>query len=247
MIILSSNANIEYMEYAEENAKIEKIIKNARKKSGMTQAELAKKLGVSPVTISRWEHGRQTPRREELNILLTLSGEEQQSQRKSAPPKSDQPSNVRIDGNFIEIPVLSIETAASCGAGNGLYGVEPSTADTVIIESGQFHRIDDRRRPFGIRTEGDSMEGAGITEGAIAVINPAEDTISGDAVLISWNDNWFIKWILYNPDGSVELRSANPVYGPIKIEKEYAEDPSWFRVIGKVTSIIRREKPKRAF
>lgn len=155
-------------------------------------------------------------------------------------------SNVRF-GDFIEVPVLSMEMVASCGAGNGLYGVEAETTETVPVSTSSFAMYDDLRKPFSIRTDGDSMEGAGLEEGNIAVINPAEDIVSGDTALVVWNDNWFIKWVIWNPDGSVELRSANPTYGPIRVDREYAQDANWFRVIGKVVEIVDRKRPRRAF
>ena len=146
--------------------------------------------------------------------------------------------------NFIEIPLLSMEAVASCGVGNGLSGVEPQTTETIFIEQSDLQRYDDLRKPFAIHTEGDSMEGAGLEEGSVAVINPAEDVISGDMALVVC---WFVKWVVWNPDGSVELRSANPNYATITVDKEYASDANWFRVVGKVVSIIKRSKPRRAF
>lgn len=223
-------------------------IQDGRKKLKLTQEEFAEKCGVNRVTVSCWETGKYAPEGETLKKVASTLGVSIDYLIGSDDSNGlSEISNVRLGERFMEIPVLSIETAASCGAGNGLWGVEPENTDTVIVEADQFHQTDNQRRPFGIRTEGDSMEGAGITEGAIAVINPAEYITSGDAVLIVWDDKWFIKWILFAPDGSVELRSANPAYGPIKIEKEYVEDASWFRIIGKVTSVIRHEKPRRAF
>lgn len=44
-----------------------------------------------------------------------------------------------------------------------------------------------------------------------------------------------------------ELRSANPNYGPIIVEKEYAESKDWFKVIGKVVRTVNIGKPKSAF
>ncbi|MDO5116552.1 MAG: S24 family peptidase [Synergistaceae bacterium] len=165
----------------------------------------------------------------------------------NAEAKKDNPaSNVRFS-SFYRIPVLSIAQAASCGAGNGLYGVEEEFTDFLFLDSNIFTRWDDMRKPFGIHIDGDSMEGAGLTEGSIAVINPAEETISGDAALVVWNDNWFIKWVVYMPNGDVELRSANPAYSPIKVEREYAENPDWFKIVGKVVDIVYKRRPKRAF
>ena len=71
--------------------------------------------------------------------------------------------------------------------------------------------------------------------------------MNGDAALISCDGDWLIKWVVYNPDGSVDLRPANPNYSPRHIESAYASDPTWFRIIGKVVRVVRISNPKRAF
>lgn len=45
----------------------------------------------------------------------------------------------------------------------------------------------------------------------------------------------------------IDIKSANPNYSPRHIETEYATDPSWFRIIGKVVRVVRISNPKRAF
>ncbi|MEG1837580.1 MAG: S24 family peptidase, partial [Synergistaceae bacterium] len=166
-----------------------------------------------------------------------LMGEEEKEKAPS--------SEVRL-GSFTEIPVLDISMAASCGAGNGLYGIEGKYTDTICMPVESFACIDQEKKPFGIHIDGDSMEGAGLADGSIAVINPAEDVINGDIALVSYNDSWFIKWVVWTPSG-VELRSANPNYTTVNIDTEYTKDPSWFRIIGKVVEIVKKSKPKRAF
>ena len=50
-----------------------KIMRRARKKQGLTQAELAEKAGVSTMTIRRYESGDRKPRLEEaLKISRAL-------------------------------------------------------------------------------------------------------------------------------------------------------------------------------
>lgn len=71
--------------------------------------------------------------------------------------------------------------------------------------------------------------------------------MNGDAALISCDGSWMIKWVIFCPDGSVELRPANPNYSPTRIEAAYAADPSWFRIIGKVVATVKKGFPKRAF
>ena len=292
-------------------------IREQRKQLKMTQAELAKTIGVSKVAVSNWENDVYSPEGENLDNLLKLfdvsadyllgktdtprnaspafavmlreflddtPGALEEISKQTGIPVSDielyasgteEPSGGRVrvitqamgamgwrprlkykepqeksnvsKTKTITVPVTSMEIVASCGVGAGLYGVEAMPDEVVYIEPSDIQRYDDLRPPFGIRIRGDSMEGAGLDEGSIAVINPADDVNSGDMALVVWNDNWFIKWVVWFPDGSVELRSANPAYAPIKIEKEFASQKEWFLIKGKVVSMIRKDKPPRAF
>lgn len=54
--------------------KIEEKLVCLRKKSGLTQAELAEKMNVSRQAISRWEVGAATPATENLKSLSELYG-----------------------------------------------------------------------------------------------------------------------------------------------------------------------------
>lgn len=52
--------------------KIAALIKTKRKEKGITQAELAAKLGITEKAVSRWETGRGTP---DISLLIPLSKE----------------------------------------------------------------------------------------------------------------------------------------------------------------------------
>lgn len=49
-------------------------IKAAREHAGLTQEDLAKKLGVRAITVSRWERGQQTPSKKTLKRLEEILG-----------------------------------------------------------------------------------------------------------------------------------------------------------------------------
>ena len=51
--------------------KIGKFIASCRKEEGMTQAELAEKLGISDRAVSKWENGKSMP---DSGIMLELCG-----------------------------------------------------------------------------------------------------------------------------------------------------------------------------
>lgn len=212
-------------------------IKKIREGLYMKQVDLAELVGLSRNTIINYEKGRRDVTARDLvaiahalNVSFAyLIGE-----------KGAEATSARIK-KMVDIPLLSIAAVASCG------GVDMSTVETISITQSTFSTYSEDRKPFGITTEGNSMEGAGITEGSIAIINPAEEVRSGDMALVCLDDNWFIKWVIYKPNGEIELRSANSNYQPITVDKEYASDPSWFRIIGKVVWIDKGCAPSRAF
>lgn len=45
-----------------------------RKRVGLSAADYAKLVGVSPLTIYNWEHGKSRPRREQMAALVALRG-----------------------------------------------------------------------------------------------------------------------------------------------------------------------------
>ena len=218
-------------------------IRAAREGIGMTRPGLAASMGCEPNTVWRWEKGEREPDIENLHklaeILKTtvayLVGETEDptpsNQTRTGDKHPDVESNVRMGGKFIEIPLLTMATAASCGAGNGLYGVIPESAENIFVEASAFQYLDDTRRPFAVPIEGDSMIGAGLEEGASAVINPADEVMNGDAALVSCDGSWMIKWVVYSPDGSIELRPANDRYEPIIVNN--------VQIVGRVRGVVR--------
>jgi DNA-binding transcriptional regulator YiaG len=49
-------------------------VKAQRRKSGLSAADYAKLVGVSPLTIYNWEHGKSRPRKEQLAALVAIRG-----------------------------------------------------------------------------------------------------------------------------------------------------------------------------
>ena len=50
------------------------LIKKARRKAGMTQADLAEKLGISYVGISQWENGTRNPKYDTIRRIANALG-----------------------------------------------------------------------------------------------------------------------------------------------------------------------------
>lgn len=49
-------------------------VKAQRRRSGLSAADYAKLVGVSPLTIYNWEHNKSHPRREQFTALVALRG-----------------------------------------------------------------------------------------------------------------------------------------------------------------------------
>lgn len=237
-------------------------LKRCREEAGLSQEKLASMVNVSRKTIIRWEAGERAPSSDKTPSLSKalgvsvayLMGETDdptpavsKPQKKPSPMGPDLKHNIISMDNWVPIPVLDMNTAACAGAGNGLCGVIPEASEYILVDPEDVGPIDELHRPFCIRVEGDSMEGAGIPDKSKVIINPAVEVFNGRAALVVYNDTWAVKWVLWRKDGGIELRSANPNYSPIVIDPEVASDESWFRVIGPVMAIPRIDKPKALF
>lgn len=49
-------------------------VRAQRRRTGLSAADYAKLVGVSPLTIYNWEHGKSRPRKEQLASLVSLRG-----------------------------------------------------------------------------------------------------------------------------------------------------------------------------
>jgi len=111
---------------------------------------------------------------------------------------------------------------------------EPIFADENIDEyltiDGKIFRTENG---FGLTVVGDSMQGAGIRDKDIVIVNPDIEPLRGDIVVAILGDEATVKrW--YTENGMVRLQPENPDYAPVVVK---AVD---VRIIGKVTGLIRR-------
>jgi len=126
-------------------------------------------------------------------------------------------SNIKIiPGEFAE--KLSLQLAPGIRAGF------PSPADDYLHDSLDFNR-DLIRHPeatFYGRVEGDSMIGAGISDGDIAVIDRSVKAQDGDIVVGYINEEFTIKYLdlTHQKDGYIELRPDNKDYHPIRVNPD---------------------------
>jgi len=76
------------------------LLKQARRRNGVSQAELAARVGTRQTTISRWERGERSPTVEKLTELLAAMGEELALATRPIPDKKTdaQPSDWLLYG-----------------------------------------------------------------------------------------------------------------------------------------------------
>ncbi|MBP7669433.1 MAG: repressor LexA [Candidatus Eisenbacteria bacterium] len=94
-----------------------------------------------------------------------------------------------------------------------------------------------RRGRFSVRVKGTSMEGDGIRDGDLVVVDPAEPAGDGDLVVAYLGEEQEVTVKrLHRKGGRIELHPANPDYEVMRIS---SHDP-FFRLAGKVVGLWRR-------
>lgn len=120
-----------------------------------------------------------------------------------------------------EIPILG-----SVAAGLPVLAAE-NLEGTIAVPEEQLSK----EVYFALRVRGDSMSGAGILDGDVAVIKQQAVADNGDIVVAMVDEAVTIKRFFREPS-RVQLRAENPRYSPI-----YTRD---VRILGRLSQIIRQ-------
>lgn len=193
-------------------------LKILRKRDGLTQAEVAARLGVDRSTYAKYENGQSEPNFEMLQKLADLF-------RSSADfliGGTDQPSSK----NGTWVPVLG-DVAAGIPIEAVENIVDYEEIDTAMASTGKY---------YGLRIKGSSMEPR-IREGDVVIVRQQEDADTGDTAVVLVNgESATVKRIKKEPDGGLWLLPNNPAYDPQHYSPaEVAEKP--VRIIGKVVEL----------
>ena len=87
---------------------------------------------------------------------------------------------------------------------------------------------------YFVRAAGDSMQGAGIREGDILVVDRSLEAQDGSVVIACVDGEFTVKYLRRSPEG-VSLEPANRKYKPIRFT-----DGMELRLFGVVTAVIHR-------
>jgi len=130
---------------------------------------------------------------------------------------------------------LSMQLAPAIKAGF------PSPADDYSKDSLDFNRdmIPHPESTFYARVDGDSMIGAGIDSGDIAVIDRLQEPADGDIIVAFVEGEFTIKFLdlSHREEGYIQLKPANPQYPVIRID-----ETDTFQVWGVVIYTIKKWK-----
>ena len=193
-------------------------LKILRKRMGLTQAEVASKLGIDRSTYAKYETGQSEPNLEMINKISTLY---------------DTSLDLLITGTSAPtstggkwIPVLG-EVAAGIPIEAVEDIVDYEEIDAALAATGDF---------FGLRVKGSSMEPR-IREGDVVIVRKQDDADTGDTVVVMVNgDSATVKRIKKEPDGSLVLIPNNPAYDAQHFSPaEIADKP--VHIIGKVVEL----------
>lgn len=189
----------------------------------MTQAELAKRLGVGTTTVSEWYNGRKTPRMGKVDAMCEIF----HCKRSDFLTENDE-SRFAAGNTGIRIPVLG-----RVAAGIPIEAIE-ETIDTEEISEDLARR----GTYFGLRIKGDSMS-PHIMNGDTVIVRQQNDAETDDIVIAIVNGNDGVCKKLKKTSSGVMLISLNPVYDPIVFtEGEMDEIP--VRIVGKVVELRRK-------
>jgi repressor LexA len=193
------------------------VFKNLRKDNNLTQAELAKKLGVAPSTVGMYERGQREPDFETLEKIAncfsvnmnTLLGKENET-------------DIASGSLGIKIPVLGKVAA----------GI-PITAVENILD---YEEISPEMASSGdyvaLKIQGSSMEPR-MYEGDVVIVRVQSSVEHGEvAVVMVDGSEATVKKVQFLSNG-ILLQPFNPSYEPIFYSNEEIEKLP-VRIFGKV-------------
>lgn len=198
-------------------------IRELRKLLGITQAELANRLGVEQATVSLYESNKRAITIEMLMKIAKALGVDVKYFF-----SDEEPELITLRKPQKYIPVYDTNVIA----GNNSF---PDNLEPI-----KFIPIETIDADCAFIAHGHSMEPE-IHDGDIVLVKqvPVSDIRNGEIIVSIYMNNFFVKRI-YKTDNQIILIGDNEEYAPILIEY-----PEWFTIVGKVVEIRHSPKPKR--
>lgn len=183
-------------------------IRDARKNKGLSQDDLAAKLGVNRVSISNYEKGKNNPTHKNLLKLSAILGVQLMDE-------------CAVITKFI--PLIGL---ASCGIPRD-YNLD--NYENIPIDSRLF-----KHGMYAVEAEGDSMADK-ITDGNIVYCSPNDDIQNGNIVHYTYKGESGIKKFKINENQDIiSLIPINSDYEMILINEFDAKNLRMSKVVGVV-------------
>lgn len=198
------------------------LLKQCRKQKGISQAELASKLGVTQQAVGKWESGRSSPDPATVaRIAEILSTTADFLLGLYRPVSNVTTPEERFFGNYAEslIPVIG-----TVKAGYGALAFEEDYGQ-------EYARVKDPSNYFYLVVRGDSMEPR-IQDGDLALVHKQDTLENGDLGVLVYGDEGEGTLKRYIQRGNcVVLQPFNPAYNELVIK---GEDLNHLHIAGRV-------------
>nr|WP_314607356.1 LexA family transcriptional regulator [uncultured Janthinobacterium sp.] len=226
--------------------KFPEILRARRKELGLTQQDLADIWGIKSVNVSDWERGKGMPETGRLGALAKRLGMSISELMGDAAPRVDmmgasglaRTSNVSAvhpddpqSDDVVFVPESRIEFAAGNGRTATYELIEDQEPASYRLSWFQKYGIKPERvRRF--RVSGESMEPMLFDRDTILVNTDETNIIDGKMYAIRYGDELRVKYLFQKLDGTLTLRSVNPLFKDEEVPPHLASEH--IAVIGRV-------------
>jgi len=194
-------------------------IRYARKQAGLTQAELAKKCGVSKGAVSLWEGGQTLNlKNENLYALAKATGFSDRWIVTGTGTKAahDGFGNATEGPDATALPLISWVQAGAWMEAEDMY--EVGDYEELIPVAGRYST-----RSFILRVRGDSMvaeSGPSFPEGSLIIVDPEKEAKHGSYVVVRLDSSKEVTFKqLVIDGGTTYLKPLNTRYPIIEIDE----------------------------
>lgn len=167
---------------------------------GLSQEELAAKLGTSKQVISRYENGQRIPKITVAHEYAAILG---------CPLSALVGKNSEADN--LPASIKPISEIRSCRV--PLIGSVAAGQPILAEEDYETYVDAPSKADYALRVEGDSME-PGFLDGDIIYIKQQDDVNDGQIAVVLMDDTAALKHVYHIPNG-LTLTSDNPKYSPM--------------------------------
>jgi len=197
-------------------------LKKSRKNAGLTQEELATRIGVERSSVGKYESTSTIP---SPDVLARISKVLNVSTDYLLTGKSVETSPQSF-ANVFPLKTKKLPLLGEIACGEPIFADEQK-GEYVITEAGI-------NADFCLKAKGDSMIGARINDGDIVFVQACPTVDNGEIAAVIIDNEATLKRVYYYPEqNKLVLSAENPRYAPFVYENEQLE---YVRIIGRAVA-----------